>query len=221
MDQNPTMAEINDIETGEGVEVDVSRLVEGLRDNLLRSIKHNSMKTAWQDMTEQEQMTEIERATTEAAKLVASVVDIVASGNFAVVHARLDNFKVKDGETIITAKGMAMDEVLVTLNHGTKHSVKIVVCDASQFDRSRSNLEPDPDEPELFEEEEKEPEAFKDLDEADAENDARNDGYLAYQNGESANANPHEGGTPENAAWLEGFESQMETGDPEGAADEE
>lgn len=129
--------------------LDTTRIVEGLRDFLLRNVRENGMKKPWNKMTEGEQRLEIERATDRAAGVVSDVVDLIAQGDFPVIHAIVDNFKIKDGEVTITAKGQAEDDVLLTLNHAGKKSVKIVVADARQFDQSRSNIQPDPDEPGL------------------------------------------------------------------------
>lgn len=129
--------------------LDTTRIVEGLRDFLLRNVRENGMKKPWNKMTEGEQRLEIERATDRAAGVVSDVVDLIAQGDFPVIHAIVDNFKIKDGEVTITAKGLAEDDVLLTLNHAGKKSVKIVVADAQQFDQSRSNIQPDPDEPGL------------------------------------------------------------------------
>jgi hypothetical protein len=129
--------------------LDTTRLVDGVRDFLLRNVRENGMKKPWGKMTEGEQRLEIERATDRAAGVVSDVVDLIAQGDFPVIHAIVDNFKIKDGEVTITAKGLAEDDVLLTLNHAGKKSVKIVVADAQQFDQSRSNIQPDPDEPGL------------------------------------------------------------------------
>lgn len=133
----------------EAFHLDPTRLVEGVRDFLLRNVRENGMKKPWPKMTEGEQQLEIERATDRASGLVRDVVDLIAQGEFSVIHAIVDNFKIKDGEVTITAKGLAEDDVLLTLNHAGKKSVKIIVADAQQFDQSRSNIEPDADEPAL------------------------------------------------------------------------
>lgn len=124
-------------------------MIQDTRDFLLRNVRENGMKKPWGKMTEGEQKLEIERATDRAEKLVQSIVDHVAQGEFPVIHAIVDNFKIKDGTVTITAKGMADDDVLLTLNHAGQKAVKIVVADAQQFDQTRSNIQPDPDEPGL------------------------------------------------------------------------
>lgn len=133
----------------EGFEFNPRTLIQDLRDFLLRNVRENGMKKPWQKMTEGEQKLEIERASDKAEALVRSIVDIVAQGNYAVVHAIVDNFKIKAGEVTITAKGIAEDDVVLTLNHAGKKAVKLIVADAQQFDQSRSNVPVDPDEPGL------------------------------------------------------------------------
>jgi hypothetical protein len=116
---------------------------------LLRNVRENGMKKPWQKMTEGEQRLEIERATDKADELIQEVVDIIASGDFPVVHAIIDNYQSKNGEVKIVAKGVADDEVILNLHHAGKKPVKIVIADRNQFDQTRTNLEPDPDEPGL------------------------------------------------------------------------
>lgn len=129
--------------------LDTTRLVEGVRDFLLRNVRENGMKKPWNKMTEGEQRLEIERATDRADQLISDIVDIVVQGEFPVVMAQIDNFKSKDGTVTITAKGVADDEVILNLHHAGKKAVRIIVADRNQFDQSRSNIQPDPDEPGL------------------------------------------------------------------------
>lgn len=133
----------------EGAKLNATRLVEGVRDFFLRSVRENGLKKPWQKMSEGEQNLEIERATDRASQLVGDLVDIIASGDFPVVHAIIDNYQSKNGEVKIVAKGVASDEVILNLHHAGKKAVKIVVADRSQFDQSRTNLKGDPDEPGL------------------------------------------------------------------------
>lgn len=107
------------------------------------------MKKPWQKMTEGEQKLEIERATDRATQLVDDIVDVVATGDFPVVHAIIDNYTSKNGEVKIVAKGVASDDVILNLHHAAQKPVKIVVADRNQFDQSRSNVPVDPDEPGL------------------------------------------------------------------------
>lgn len=136
-------------ENSESVEFDVTNLIAGLRDFLLRSVRENGMKKPWQKMSEGEQTLEIERATEKSEQIVRDIVDLVAQGDFPVIHATVDNFKIKAGEVTITAKGIAEDEVVLTLNRVGVKAVKIVVADVAQFDQRRSNLKADPDQPGL------------------------------------------------------------------------
>lgn len=124
-------------------------MIEGVRDFLLRSVRENGMKKPWQKMNEGEQTLEIERATERAEKLVTDIVDIVASGDFPVVHAIIDNYQSKNGEVKIVAKGVADDEVILNLHHAGKKAVKIVIADRNQFDKGRSNLKAEADQPDL------------------------------------------------------------------------
>ena len=124
-------------------------MIEGVRDFFLRSVRENGMKKPWQKMSEGEQTIEIERATDRAEQLVTDIVDIVATGDFPVVHAIIDNYTSKNGEVKIVAKGVADDEVILNLHHAGKKAVKIVIANRDQFDKSRTNIKADPDEPGL------------------------------------------------------------------------
>ncbi len=93
----------------------------------------------------------MERLTEFSEELVHSVVEIVAAGNYDVIHAKLDNFKIKDGDVTVTSKGRASDGALLALNSVGVKALKIIVADDAQFDQHREQVRIDPDEPGMFE----------------------------------------------------------------------
>lgn len=135
---------------GENVpDLSPTRLIEGVRDTLLVWYKQAAMLKPWPQMSEKDQKIWIDRIEKRAETLVTAVVDHVATGQFPVVHAKIDSFQIKGGEVKITAKGFADDAVLLTLNHAGPKAVKIIVADGEQFDEGRDVLNPDPDQPGL------------------------------------------------------------------------
>lgn len=132
-----------------GFDFETTALVQGVRDFLLRNVRENGMKKPWGKMSEKEQELEINRASEKAEDIINQIVELVAQGDYPVIHAIVDNFKIKAGEVTISAKGIADDEALLTLNHAGQKAVKIVVADPSQFDKQRTHVAADPDEPGL------------------------------------------------------------------------
>lgn len=222
--------ETNHQTDGEGAQLAAVSLIGGVRDFFLRNVRENGMKKPWGKMSEKEQEMEINRATERAEQLVRDIVDIVAQGDFPVVHAIIDNFKIKDGEVTITSKGIADDQVLLSLNHAGKKAVKIVVADAGQFDKERTHVAPDPDEPGLpgvkkdltAGEVNGEPPAFEDDDDATFDDDAEQaegdqilsavehsdqwwGGYNSRMGGHDVKDNPFDGRSTDGKDWKAGW----------------
>lgn len=136
--------------TGNEFTLNTSELIAKTRDVLLDRRRSDIAATTWGMMSENDQKDELHRYTEFAEDLVHGIVEVVASGNFDVIHAKLDNFKSKDGEVTVTAKGRSSDGALLALNRiGHKH-LKIIVADQEQFDEHRDNVAIDADQPEMF-----------------------------------------------------------------------
>tara|TARA_R110000850_G_scaffold23358_1_gene69086 strand:- start:20762 stop:22006 length:1245 start_codon:yes stop_codon:yes gene_type:complete len=101
-------------------------------------------------MSEDDQRAEIQMTQSLADDLVRKVVEMVASGSNSVIHALLDNFKIKDGLVTITAKGAADDGAVLALNSVGKKALKIVVADAEQFDVDGREADVDSDQPSML-----------------------------------------------------------------------
>lgn len=136
--------------TGNEFTLNTSELIAKTRDVLLDRRRSDIAATTWGVMSENDQKDELHRYTEFAEDLVHGIVEVVASGNFDVIHAKLDNFKSKDGEVTVTAKGRSSDGALLALNRiGHKH-LKIIVADQDQFDEHRDVVPIDADQPEMF-----------------------------------------------------------------------
>lgn len=226
MVNNPQRIEITDPETGEIVSINPATAVSNLRDLFVSRRRLQVVATPWPNLTEDQQRDEINRATEWSEEVIREVVEMVAQAGRQVIHAKLDNFKVKDGEVTITGKGRADDGALLSLNHvGTKF-LKIVVADAEQFDQQRDDMEPTPDQADLLPDH-TEPEnskmtdaeiadAFKAMDTdvgiEDADDSLHDEpkspsdmGYEARINGDEPDA-PFDGGTDEHTAWKDGYD---------------
>lgn len=171
-----------------------------MRDFLLLNLKQAHQQKPWNHMPENEQKLWIERIESRAERLVQDVIDRVSTGAFPVVHAKIDNFKVKGGEITITAKGFADDLVLLTLNHAGPKAVKIIVADGEQFDQERDQLNPDPDQPGLPGVRAGEP-GFDDDDDPAPEPEIENPPGESEEGEEIL--------TPKSDQWRGGFNSRM------------
>lgn len=214
-------------ETGEIVTLNVTSLVSDIRDLFLSKIRNDKDKKQWRQMSENEQQVEIDHAQSMALQIVNSVASIVATANRPVIHALLDNFKVKAGEVTVTAKGLADDGAVLALNHVGKKSLKIVVVDEAQFQEESNEAKPDPDQPDLLEgaDEDEGPSladamhAAIEADEAASEEETPVDpepedqadltaceqGNGAAAHGLSARANPFKTGSEDYSEWVRGF----------------
>lgn len=142
--------EITDEETGETFGLNIGMLVSDIRDALMSKRRDQIMATTWKNLSEEQQQDEIVHLTNLAEDLVAAVVDMVASAGREVIHAKLDNFKIKDGMITVTSKGSADDGALLALNSVGTKNLKIIVANAEQFDVQREDMTPDPDQPSML-----------------------------------------------------------------------
>ena len=149
MGNNQTRVEITDPETGQVFGLNAGMLVSDIRDVLMSRRRNQIMATTWDKLSEDQQRDEITMTTELAQDLVRTACEMIAAGGNEVIHALLDNFKIKEGAVTITAKGIADDQALLALNSVGKKALKIVVADAERFDQQREEMEPTPDEPEM------------------------------------------------------------------------
>ena len=99
--------QVTDPETDQKFGINIGMIVSDVRDLLLSKRRAAVMATTWDKLSESDQRDEIQAVTTLAEDLVTAVVDLVAAGGNEVIHAKLDNFKIKDGAVTLTAKGTA------------------------------------------------------------------------------------------------------------------
>lgn len=149
MGEHQENVEIVDEETGEVIGLSTTALVADIRDYLMSKRRLQIKATEWTKLSEQDQRDEIQSATNTAADLVEAVVDMVAAAGREVIHAKLDNFKIKDGVVTLTAKGVADDGALLSLNHVGQKNLKIIVADAENHDQVRPDVPVKKDQPEL------------------------------------------------------------------------
>lgn len=217
--------EIADPETGEIHGLNVGMLVGDVRDLLLSKRRMQIEATVWSRLSEDQQTDEINAATQLAEDLVEKVVEMVASAGNEVIHAMLDNFKVKDGTVTLTAKGIADDGAVLALNHIGKKALKIVVADADQFDEQREDVTPMPDQNEMFPDGDDDSEmSDQDIDDIAAEmddgldemeepddlhdepaSDEQVEGYHARMSGQHSQRNPYDMETEAREEWYLGW----------------
>lgn len=152
MGYNSEYIEIHDEEAGQDIRLNVTQLVADVRDAFIGKRRSQVAAILWDDMTEGQRDDEIQAMTILAEDIVHGCCNLIAAGGRDVVHATLDNFKVKGGEVTVTAKGRADNEALIKLNGAsqTKTIIKMVILDEGEFDQHRSEAKNAKDEPEMF-----------------------------------------------------------------------
>lgn len=135
--------------TGTSFTLVSGELIASVRDALLDRRRGDIAMTTWASLSENDQKREVATFTEFAEQLVKGIVEVVAAGHYDVIHAKLDNFKIKDGDVTMTSKGRASDGALLALNSVGQKDLKIVVADAEQFDRQREPVPIDVDEPQM------------------------------------------------------------------------
>lgn len=149
MGKNPKSIEITDPENGEVFSLNAESLVNDTIGVLMSWRRNVIQSMVWEQLSEDQQNEAIGNAESLATDLVTGLVEIIATGGNDVIHALLDNFKIKDGTVTVTAKGLADDAALLALNSVGKKALKIVVADAEKFDQEGDRPEPMADQPEL------------------------------------------------------------------------
>ena len=229
MGKNPKRIDITDPETGEVFELNASSLVSDTIDVLMSWRRNVIQSMIWDQLSENQQQEAIGNAESLATDLVTSLVEIIATGGNDVIHALLDNFKIKDGTVTVTAKGIADDAALLALNSVGKKALKIVVADAEQFDQTGDRPEATPDQPSMdldgdegegMSDEEiddiasdmdtdlgdiEEPDDLHDEPEAEPASDERVEGYHARMQGQHSQRNPYDMDTPAREEWYLGW----------------
>lgn len=170
-------------ENGEGETIQrlsAPRLVEGVRDLLLRWLKEAHMQKPWPKMSEREQRVWINRIEDRAHQLIDEVVEHVKHGDFPVVNASIDSFTVKAGVVKVVTKGFADNDMLAILNSAGEKRVQITVMRNDQFNEDMDPLHPDPDEPGLPGVKQHGEPGFDDEDAVDPEPDFEDQGDTLY-----------------------------------------
>ena len=153
MGQNQKTIKVSVEATGNEFTLAAGELMAKVRDVLLDRRRSDIAATTWAALSENDQEREVENYTDFAEELVTKIVEVVAAGNFDVIHAKLDNFKIKDGDVTVTAKGRASDGALLALNSVGVKALKIIVADEKQFDQHRDDVHIDKDQTQMFDDE--------------------------------------------------------------------
>lgn len=133
------------------MQLNVDGLVCDLRDIILEQFKHRPK--VWSAHTQAEQ-TDMANAIEEgAARIVQSIVTLVASRGQHVIPARLEKFVAKGGEYQLTLKAVGDPELAKDLAKMNSKAVLLVDADAAPF-YGMTEAEIMRDAPELFDEEE-------------------------------------------------------------------
>tara|TARA_R110000744_G_scaffold142869_7_gene254708 strand:- start:563 stop:1828 length:1266 start_codon:yes stop_codon:yes gene_type:complete len=159
MGNNQENVEIADGETGEVFSVNVNSIVCDVRDRMLARRKMQTEATVWPKLAEHLQRDEIQEAHNAAFDIVRAVTELVATRGVELIHAQFKSAAIDDKCNIkIMLAGRTDDEQLVALNRVGSKILKIMVLDHEQFNAERTEIKPDADQPEMFNEDEK-PEA--------------------------------------------------------------
>ena len=135
MGYNTQSIEVTSEETGEVWMMDPSFLVGHIRDYFLSMRRQQVQATVWDELSEEDQKSEISRAGQVARDVIEKVVEAVAVQEKICAHVEVAKFAVdvKSGEITITAKGRADDESLLDLNHSRGRVCVMTVVDVERF----------------------------------------------------------------------------------------
>jgi len=136
--------------------VNVNSIVSDVRDRMLARRKMQTEATVWAKLPEHKQREEIQEAHNAAFDIVRSVTELVATRGVELIHAQFKSAAIDDKCNIkIMLAGRTDDEQLVALNRVGSKILKIMVLDHDQFNAERTEVKPDADQPEMFNEDEK------------------------------------------------------------------
>lgn len=217
MGTNQMRVEVVDQETGEVFGLNTKMLVSNVRDVLMSKRRQQMVAMTWSQLGEQQQKEEIQDLSNLAQELVEKIVELVAQAGRDVIHAQLDNFKVKDGAVTVTAKGAADDGAILALNSIGKKNLKIVVADAGQFDEQRDEIVPTPDQNDMFpDEEDQEPMGEQDVDDLAAEMDEQLDEMEEFDDLHEQDGDETEEAQPaDQEEETQAADGEADEGDPE------
>ena len=126
---------------------------------MLARRKMQTEATVWQKLPEHLQREEITEAHNAALDIVKAVTELVATRGVDLIHAKFKSASIDDKCNVkIILTGHTDDEQLTALNRVGSKILKIMVLDHEQFNAERNEIEPDADQPEMFNDDEK-PEA--------------------------------------------------------------
>lgn len=126
---------------------------------MLARRKMQTEATVWPKLPEHKQREEITEAHNAAFDIVRAVTELVATRGVELIHAQFKSAAIDDKCNIkIMLAGRTDDEQLMAINRVGSKVLKIMVLDHEQFNAERTEIKPDADQPEMFNEDEK-PEA--------------------------------------------------------------
>lgn len=165
MDGNQTNIEITNEETGDEFTFNAASLVSDVRDILLDHRRKQLEATVWGKLKESEQRDQINAMNNLAFMLINKIVDVVATGNQVCAYVEVSKFAVdvEKGVVTITSAGSASDDMLTDLAHAKGRQCRLTVLDSSQFNVDRRDVEPEPDQPGMFTDEDEAPAASEPL----------------------------------------------------------
>lgn len=123
-----------------------------LRDFMLTHIR--TLKKPWEQLSEAEQQNVIDAVTKNSETVIRNVSKLVASNGFDTVNIVLGKFTNNKGTVKLEVQAYSTPDNLTKLCVHGERSAVIVLTDAAEFMGQSSEAKPDPDEPELFEDDE-------------------------------------------------------------------
>lgn len=165
MDGNKEIITITDQETGEKFAFKPASLIADVRDRLLDRRRIQVENRQWSKLSEAEQQDEINGMTALSHMLVSAAIDVVGTAGLTCAYVEVSKFAVdvEKGEVTITAKGTASDAMLTKLAHAKGRPCRLAVLEKGQFNSEGEVVVPDPDQADLFTDDDEAPAASEPL----------------------------------------------------------
>jgi len=136
-------------QSGKNFKLHCDTLVSDVRDHLLTKRRAQTFLSPWNKMSQEDQQDEIEGITNLAEQIIRKCVDIVADNGFETIYATLDDVALKTGTAKLKIANLDDPTVLCAMGAHIGKSVRIVVADDSDFDKARTQMQADLDQPPL------------------------------------------------------------------------
>lgn len=134
------------MEASENLDLQAETLSGDIRDVLLTHIR--SMETPWSKLSEAQQADKIYACEKAGRDLVRRAVNLVSDRGFAHLQVQLQDWTVKDGIKLKVGAAASVEAITKLAEHQSQSAV-LVFASTSDFLNARTEVQADPDQPDL------------------------------------------------------------------------